>query len=388
MFAALATTAGCSVLFGFDDLLPGPPAPVVEAGTPDADAALDAGPDAACPLGFDDCDDKPGCETLITGNDPVNCGACGRSCGGGACSSGECSPEVIATDDALTLAADGTGVYWSTAAVDAGADAEPEGAIVHAAPDGGSRSVVAVASSPTNTGAIALDATHVYWGTITDKVKRAPKGGGLVDTFDLPSVAGQITRLAVGTDAVFVTVRAATNAGRIDAVPLSGAPSTTIAANQDQPYGITVDSQHVSWISNGSNKILQALLDGGAPVSISSNGAQPQYLATDSDRLYWTHTGQGDGLWAGTVPLSAGSPVVRLFDGPGMVGRGIAVDATYVYWSTETRIERVRKDGTKHATLVKLPAGITREIAIDDAWVYFVIVNTTGAPTRIARTPK
>lgn len=388
MIAALATTAGCSVLFGFDELLPGPPAPVVEAGTPDADAAVDGGPDAACLQGFDDCDDEPGCETLITGNDPTNCGACGRSCGGAACTSGACSPEVIATEDALTIAADTSGVYWSTISVDAGADAEPEGAIVRVAPDGGSRSVVAVATSPTNTGAIALDATHVYWGTTTDKVRRAPKGGGLVESFDLPSVAGQLTRLTVSSDTVFVSIRAGTTSGRIDAIPLSGAPSSTIAENQEQPYGIAVDTQHVYWVSMGaggagSGRITQALLDGGSLVSIPSNGVQPQYLATDGKELYWTHVTVGDGLWAGTLPLTSGSRVVKLFGGP--AGRGVAADADHVYWSTETGIDRVRKDGTKHTQLVKLSSGSTREIAIDEAFVYFVIQTP---PIRIARTPK
>lgn len=387
MFVALAATAGCSVFFGFDDLLPGPStAPVVEASTADV-SNTDAGPDAACPMGFDDCDDEPGCETSITGTDPANCGACKRTCGSAACVNGACSPEVIATENALSVAADSTGVYWSTLAVDAGADAEPEGEIIRAAPDGGSRTVVATAESQTGTGAIALDATHVYWGTTTDKVRRAPKAGGPVETLDLALTAGGVSRLAVGNETVFATIRAGTNTGRIDAVPLSGGASTSIASNQEQPYGIVVDPQHVYWVSQGSvagsARITQALHDGGSAISIPSNGVQPQYIATDGERVYWTHATAGDGLWAGTLPLTAGGGVVKLFGGA--PGRGVAVDANHVYWSTETSIERIRKDGTKHAYLAKLPSGTTREIAIDDAWVYFVIQT---APLRVARTPK
>ncbi|WP_255216085.1 DNRLRE domain-containing protein [Pseudenhygromyxa sp. WMMC2535] len=56
-----------------------------------------------CMGGTLDCDDMPGCE--VSGDDPLNCGSCGRACEVGgtlmACSAGECegSLEIVLTED-------------------------------------------------------------------------------------------------------------------------------------------------------------------------------------------------------------------------------------------------------------------------------------------------
>ncbi|MBS2018608.1 MAG: hypothetical protein JST00_37425 [Deltaproteobacteria bacterium] len=392
MIGAIAATAGCSLVFGFDDLLPSP----ATAGDGGAlDVAMDTpvgepGSDAACPPGFDDCDDKPGCETLISGSDRNNCGACGRKCGTADCNSGACSPEIIAVDDVLTIAADSTGVYWTTPAIadaDAGADADPAGRIVRSTPDGGDRKVLAIASLQSGTGTIALDGTHVYWATSDDKIRRVPKGGGAVETFSTAASAGTIQRLAVFGDTAFVTVRSQPNSGRVDAIPLGNGPAISIAQNQENPASIVAGPQYVHWaIPDTDEAVRQVQSDGGMPAKFFSYGGSVQYLATDGARLYWTHAKAGDGVFAADIPLSAGGKVDSLFKADGAVGRGIAVDATHVYWAADTSIERVRKDGTKHVTLARLSGGAAREIAIDDTFVYFVI-GVSGS-TGIARTPK
>ena len=52
-----------------------------------------------CAAGFGDCNLEPedGCESTFA-SDPLNCGECGKSCNGGTCTSGVCSPPP--TDDA------------------------------------------------------------------------------------------------------------------------------------------------------------------------------------------------------------------------------------------------------------------------------------------------
>lgn len=371
------------MLFGFEDLLP---LPQSDAGS----TPSDAGSDAECPVGFDDCDDRPGCETVVSGSDPNNCGACKRTCGGGTCSAGACSPEIIATDDdALAIATDGTYVYWSTQAVDAGADAEPASEIIRTTRDGGAgNSVVASASSLSGTGTFTVDDANVYWTTKTWKVVLAPKGGGASRSFDLSPEGGIPYRVTVANNAAFVSVRQANNGdGRIDAVPLTGAPAVTLVTGQNQPAGVVASPTHVFWVNSGTNRVGQVQVDGGGSLTISSNGVSPQYLATDGTRLYWTHASAGGGVWAAPLPLTASTAAVQLYRGDGIQGRGIAVDGTHVYWSTAAGIDRVKKDGTKHVSLVNLNAdAVTREIAIDDAWVYFLI--STPPPARIARTPK
>ena len=60
--------------------------------------------------------------------DPLNCGACGQSCLGGACSNGACQPVVLASRGAntlLSLAVDSTNVYWTENEAHTGAGLAP-----------------------------------------------------------------------------------------------------------------------------------------------------------------------------------------------------------------------------------------------------------------------
>lgn len=81
-----------------------------------------ASPGAASILGFaPSCAQSPsladGGRTFDRRTDPNNCGACGVSCDGGACSDGGCVPlgaGVLATGQAspIAIAVDATNVYW------------------------------------------------------------------------------------------------------------------------------------------------------------------------------------------------------------------------------------------------------------------------------------
>src|SRR5215472_1277771 len=65
-----------------------------------SDAQEDAAP---CPPGTD------------FNTDALNCGRCGHSCLGGACTAGACQPLVVSSNEAnpYIMAADDTGVYWA-----------------------------------------------------------------------------------------------------------------------------------------------------------------------------------------------------------------------------------------------------------------------------------
>ena len=79
-----------------------------------------------CSSGFGNCDsnDFNGCEAVVT-DDPLNCGACGHDCGGGACVEGKCNPVQIAalpeSTGARIIYADGR-IAVDAALTDSGGD--------------------------------------------------------------------------------------------------------------------------------------------------------------------------------------------------------------------------------------------------------------------------
>ena len=83
-----------------------------------SDAGSDAGSDAANDAASDAPSDGAGgdgaCQASIA-TDPLNCGACGHDCLGGACEAGVCGPVAIVSGEPAPayIATDGTKVYWT-----------------------------------------------------------------------------------------------------------------------------------------------------------------------------------------------------------------------------------------------------------------------------------
>ena len=122
-------------------------------------------------------------------SDPNNCGACGHSCLGGACTSGVCQPVVLASgqgssiwevpwypymggggdgelDGPDRLAVDATDVYWLNL----------RGEVMRVPIAGGT--AVRVAATEPNPAWIALDAEFVYFSTLEGEIFRVKKTSG------------------------------------------------------------------------------------------------------------------------------------------------------------------------------------------------------------------
>ncbi|MBX3230055.1 MAG: hypothetical protein KIT84_25525 [Labilithrix sp.] len=143
----------------------------------------------ACNTAFADCDGKAetGCEVSLD-NDTNHCGACGRSCAGGACRGGVCQPRTIATlqGSFSGLAVDGDDLYVSLYT-------NPTYSIVRMSTEGaGIRDLATgLTRSP---GSLAVDATHVYFTRTYTSV--AASDGAV---FRVPrSGNGEATSLATG----------------------------------------------------------------------------------------------------------------------------------------------------------------------------------------------
>jgi hypothetical protein len=351
-----------------------------------------------CDSEYGDCDGNVanGCETRISGNDAANCGACGRSCGGQACSFGICAPVTLALgqEPPGNMAVDATSVYW----INSGPNLA-SGAIMKVTLAGGDP--ITLASGQRDPRSIAVDATSVYWtngGSVgTDiaygTVMKVALAGG--DPVTLAS--GQLGPYGIAVDAtsVYWTNWGASysdSTGSVMKVALAGGDPVVLASAQCNPEGIAVDAKNVYWVNYGSvgtgtvgSTVMKVALAGGSPVILASWQSNPMGIAVDATNVYWTNEGGAvtRAALAGGSPVTLASELHRC--------AGIVVDATSVYWiqsfgATGT-VMKVALAGGSPLTLtgtLNYPDGI----AVDATSVYWTAQGITNAVGKVMKVAK
>ncbi|HEY8079396.1 MAG TPA: hypothetical protein VIF62_34935, partial [Labilithrix sp.] len=233
--------------------------PVAEGGVPEASL-----PEGAMP--GDDAGDA-GVDCGDVGSDPANCGACGRSCLGGACADGGCAPFVVASGlgDVCAVSISATDVYF----------AENTSGLLRRVPLAGG-AVTNVHDTGAAPADIAFDGDRVFWGD--------QHGAGYAmigtttsgTTMSVPGGARAILRAGaglyfIGNDSVHVQDRAL-SADLAPPIPVTGGQSA-LAANATQAYFAAGSIERVS-------------LDGGSPVSVVAEPAA--MIALDASYVYFT----------------------------------------------------------------------------------------------------
>jgi hypothetical protein len=117
---------------------------------------------------------------------------------------------------------------------------------------------ITLASGVSVPGAIAADATNVYWVT----------GGTLVNDYH---------------DATVMKVSA------------RGGLATTLASNQAgyAAMGIAVDAASVYWTNYDGGTVMKVAICGGALTTLASGQNRPAGIAVDSSSVYWTTWADG-----------------------------------------------------------------------------------------------
>jgi len=360
-----------------------PDAPVPDAGpeadAPDAPDAPDASNDVLqdvpseeaappCSPTQVDCDGNEGngCEADLT-SDATSCGACGRSCLGGACSDGKCLPFVLASGQLTpsNVFLDDNHLYWTNQVLG--------GSVMRIPLLGGVAQVVA--KSARIPGGIATDATSVYWSEFSS--------GGSVWRLDrtdvgdaskaIELISGQGTSLSVVVDSTRVYW---TTPGTVRTMLKTGGGYIQLATGQNTPGGLLSGLGHVFWTNYTGGTVVAVDLgnpDAGVQVLASDQGA-PAGLTADLTNLYWVnHMGTPDGGTPSVVRIArtgSDSPEVLADGQSGPIG--IAQRGTYVYWTNNVggTVMRVLKTGgtpEQLASQQQAPSGI----AVDAAVVYW-----------------
>ena len=154
------------------------------------------------------------------------------------------------------------------------------------------------------------------------------------------------THIAVNDMYIFFT---SSNAGTVSWVSRMGGGSRVIAASQDRPMGIAIDSTNVYWVNQGvgnQGSVMKMPLFGGTPVSLATGEPYPQEIAVDGTYVYWDNF-----VYAGSVvkvPIAGGDKVTLAADASMVNTSAMTIDGTNAYWAN-------LGDGMNTGTIMKVP---------------------------------
>ncbi len=200
--------------------------------------------------------------------------------------SGGDSTTMFALDGggAFRLAVDEANIYW----VDVESD---DGSIMKIPISMGEP--ISLAKGPLPSG-IAVDETSVYWSDqLSGTIMSIPKTGGDATTLFPANPSGTFD---VAVDATHVYWG---SANAITKIPKNGGMPVTLTAEAKVPAIIAVDDANVYWadaeIADAipATKIMKVSIDGGTPVLLASGQQEIGFIALDATSIYWTDAGAG-----------------------------------------------------------------------------------------------
>jgi hypothetical protein len=347
-----------------------------------------------CKAGVCGFECKPGacfgggvCKSMMA-DDPMNCGACGRTCGSGQCKSGVCLPEVIAgkqsVPTSLALGTDGS-IYWLESAV--------AGTINQLKPNETVPTTIYTASGVYVPFALSVDVQAVYWlernqqiaslGRIMRQKHTDIKPGIFVDGMNVPYGI-----VAPGDGFVYWTT---TGDGSVRRIARDGGAQQPVAAVIDKEiHGLTLINSWVLWANNGLGEVQEAEAMGmamTAPAKVSTSVKPESIIHAPDGNVYWTEADTNRSI----MRYSPGDKQVKTFVPNQNVPFGIAADATHLYWTergqgTNGTVNRIKLDGseTTPTTLARDQAS-PNSVAVGDKYVYWTTTIPNGQVLRVAK---
>jgi hypothetical protein len=317
-----------------------------------------------------------GCANLQT--DGMNCGVCGHSCLGGACTGGKCQPVTLATSTGQNtdIAVDATNVYWARYG--------SPGAVLSCAINNCAATLTTLAGSEIYPASMVVDATNIYWltGTLSGtngNVKTCPitgcPGAGptvLVSGLAIPKLLALNAGKLYWTQAGDGTVRSCT------ASSCASTLTTLATTSPGVPFGIATDGTNLYWGTGTPNSVSKCSLAncaGTITTLVSGLQYQADRIALSATDIYITsHTSPGD-IWKCSLGGCGTSPTT--ISSPGNAW-GVVVDATNVYWTDYANytVSKCALSGCASPTVMATTTSMGT-LAQDATSLYFTSYSTT-----------
>jgi hypothetical protein len=128
------------------------------------------------------------------------------------------------------------------------------------------------------------------------------------------------------------------------------------------------DTDFLYWVNRGDSRVVKAPLDGSSFTDLAVAQAQPWGVAIDDSYVYWSSFDDGK---LQRADKTDGNNVVELhIDGKGTTD--IIVDDTHLYWANEENgtISKVPKDGGEVVVIANCQ-GKPTNVTLDDSYIYW-----------------
>jgi PKD repeat protein len=227
---------------------------------------------------------------------------------------------------------------------------------------------------------IAVDDTNVYW-TEFYGLKKVSKTGSSVVTLATSSY-NSITGLAIDNDYVYFGDNVGNPASLIKKVPKTGGSVITLVSGLPSVCRVSVDSSYVYWTASDGGTVNKMPINGGSVSELADGSNTPCAITVDNSNVYWSEfTNPGS---VNKVSKN-GDLVTTLASNANSLG--IAVDSNYIYWPEYVvpngKVNRVPING---GSLTTLATGLNKpyDVAIDDAYAYWIENNSNGAVKKVS----
>lgn len=246
--------------------------------------------------------------------------------------------------------------------------------LLRVAKTGGPITVLATGADTQSPFSIAADATDVYWLDAADAtVRRTPRAGGPSQILATAQPSQGLAGVALDGGAVYFTSYDDHGRGVIRRVSRWGGPVQTLATAVN-PTAIAVDAWFVyvadASVLGGNNTIVRVPKLGGATITIAI-GEDALGLVADGSNLYWKRFWTGD-VRRGSKWITGATTLAP--DGGGW--GDLAVDASYVWWTTGPVLHRTSK-----------VAGVNDQVVYEaPSWALSLDVDGTAEYLALERT--